>query len=67
MLSLAVCAGMLAAWVAFAAAAAYLAHDFGFAVTALPNATAALAAASLVLPLTAAVLAPWSLRSIRHV
>jgi hypothetical protein len=67
MLTLAACAGMLAAWAAFAAAAAYLAHDFGLAVTALPNATAALAAASLVLPLTAAVLAPWSLRSIRHV
>jgi hypothetical protein len=65
--SLAVCAGMLAAWVAFAAAAAYLTHDFGFVLTALPNATAALAVASLVLPLTAAVLAPWSLRSIRHV
>lgn len=67
LLSLAAFAGMLAAWVAFAAAVAYLAYEFGFAVTALPNALAALAAASLLLPLTAAVLAPWSLRSIRHV
>jgi hypothetical protein len=67
MLSPAGCAGMFAAWIAFAAAVVYLANDLGFALTALPNALAALAAASLVLPLTAAVLAPWSLRSIRHV
>lgn len=67
LLSLGACAWMLAAWAAFAAVAAYLAHDLGFAVTDLPKATAALAAACLVLPLTAAVLAPWSLRSIRHV
>ena len=67
LLSLTAFAGMLAAWVAFATVVAYLAYEFGFAVTTLPNALAALAAASLLLPLTAAVLAPWSLRSIRHV
>lgn len=67
LLSLAAFGGMLAAWTAFAAAMAYLADGFGLALTALPNALTALAAASLVLPLTAAVLAPWSLHSIRHV
>lgn len=67
LLSLRACAGLVAAWAAFAAAAAYVAHDFGFALAELPKATAALAVASLLLPLTAAVLAPWSLRSLRHV
>lgn len=53
-------------WAAFAAVLWYVARESGFFLAARPPALEAFLLALAVLPLTAAVLAAWSLASIRH-
>jgi hypothetical protein len=57
---------VLVVWFAFAAAGGLVVRDSGFALDALAPAVAALVLAGALLPLTASMLAVWSLGLIRH-
>ena len=56
-----------AAWIALAAMAAFVARATGTAIEALAPAVAALTWSATLLPLSAAVLAPWAYSRMRHV